>query len=47
MDDLTARIAAMVADWRAAGQHGQAEHFRRQMWELLGPYIRGSDAPRR
>lgn len=38
---LEQRIAAMVQDWRDAGQHEHAEHLRRQMWALLGPYMRG------
>lgn len=37
--DLEQRIAAMVQDWRNAGQIEHAEHLRRSMWALLGPYI--------
>lgn len=32
-------VRAMVADWRNAGQIEHAEHLRRSMWALLGPYI--------
>ena len=37
---LTERIAAMVQAWREIGQHEHAEALRRQMWALLGAYLR-------
>lgn len=37
---LTERIAAMVQAWRDIGQHEHAEALRRQMWVLLGAYLR-------
>lgn len=39
MDDLTQRISEMVQQWRDAGSVEHAEHLRRQMWALLGPFI--------
>ena len=34
------RIAARVQAWRDIGQHEHAEALRRQMWALLGAYLR-------
>lgn len=38
---LEQRISAMVQAWRDVGSVEHAEHLRRQMWALLGPYITG------
>ena len=34
------RIASRVQAWRDIGQHEHAEALRRQMWQLLGVYLR-------
>jgi len=37
---LEQRIAAQIQAWRDCGQAEHADELRRQMWALLGQYLR-------
>jgi hypothetical protein len=37
---LESRITAQVQAWKDAGQIEHAEWLRREMWRILGPFVR-------
>lgn len=40
IEELVPATAAQVQAWRDIGQHEHADALRRQMWELLGQYLK-------